>query len=355
METAAGQATVGGFMHTSNEETIPNHLEETKTVVKSLNELDTIGDYLSLFGADLIHRLNDEYVPTHHPGTDRPLDVLKELKRPLFSAQAHVTTALISGFKKHKRLLLVGEMGTGKTAVSIAVFYSLLKETLGGKGRVIYMVPNHLIKKTKREIGALLDNKLFEVHFLNSYTDVIQLRDSGKMDCPPKKIEVYIIARDTCKLGYIYEPVVRRVERTYTKDVTNGDDKKPVRKTVFNGWVCPDCGGMLMKEKEESLVPMEYEDFFNKHGKATRRKYNLSCTNKVRLYKDPDPDKDEYRVCGARLWAAKNKDKSTFSGKSRKPSGQAPRKVSPAELLKRYFKNKFDFAIGDECHERAKR
>ena len=87
--------------------------------------LESIGDYLALFGADLIRRLDEEYVPVHHPGRDKPLEVLDHLKRPLFNAQAHVVTALFKGFMKNRNQLLVGMMGTGKTAMSIAMFFTL--------------------------------------------------------------------------------------------------------------------------------------------------------------------------------------------------------------------------------------
>ncbi|MFE5321538.1 DEAD/DEAH box helicase [Paenibacillus sp. NPDC056579] len=318
---------------------------------KTLNDIESIGDYLGMFGADLIRRLNDEYVPVHHPGTDEPLEIFNRFKRPLFTSQSHVVTALIKGLRRERNLFLIGEPGTGKTAMSIATFFALLHDTLGGRGRVIYMVPNHLINKTKREIGLLVEKSMFEVQFLNDYTDVIRLRDSGKMDRKPQKIEVYIIARDTAKLGYIFEPAALWVERSYNKSTIYNDDVQVDKKTVFQGWVCPDCGGQLMKEEEGSMVPMDISDFSNKHGKPTRRTYNLACSNQIRLYRNTDPEKDEYRTCGARLWAAKNKDKSSFSGKSRRLSGPAPRKVSPADLFKRYFKHKFDLAIGDEVHE----
>ncbi len=311
---------------------------------KTLEDIESIGDYLQMFGGDLIRRLNEEYIPIHHPGKDETLPVLSKILRPLFSAQAHVTTALLKGFKKQKRQLLIGEMGTGKTSISVATWYAIVNELLDGKGRVIYMVPNHLTKKTKREVNILLSKKQVEVTFLNNYEEVLQLRKSGKMNHKPEKIEVYIIARDTVKLGYVYEPVAEWIERTYKKQ--NG-----FAKTVFKGWKCPDCGGQLMKEVEDSLVPMEYEDFFNKQGKPTRRKNNLFCSSQIRLYKNGDPEKDEFRKCGASLWQAKNKNKSSYSGKVRKSEGVAPRKVSPADIFKRYFKNKFDIAIGDECHE----
>lgn len=143
-------------------------------------DIENIGDYLSMFGADLIRRLDKEYVPIHHPGRDEPLEILNHFKRPLFKSQAHLVTALIKGLRKSRNLFLIGEPGTGKTAMSIATFFALLSEVLHGRGRVIYMVPNHLIEKTKREVGLLLNKELFEVQFLNNYVDVIHLRDSKK-------------------------------------------------------------------------------------------------------------------------------------------------------------------------------
>jgi hypothetical protein len=342
-------SSLGDTLPALNDEVSPDLVNAP--VLQTLNDIESIGDYLGIFGADLIRRLNAEYVPVHHPGKDEPLEIFSSFKRPLFSSQAHVVTALIKGLRLNRNLFLIGEPGTGKTAMSIATFFALLSETLNGRGRVIYMVPNHLIKKTKREVGLLIDKSLFEVHFLDDYVDVIRLRDSGKMDQKAKKIEVYIIARDTAKLSYVHELSAKWVERKYTKNVIRGDEVRSIEKTVFQGWVCPDCGGQLMKEEEDSIVPMDHVDFYNKHGKATRRKYNLACANKIRLYHNTDPEKDDYRICGASLWAAKNRDKSSITGQARKSIGPAPRKVSPADLFKQYFKHKFDLAIGDECHE----
>lgn len=316
--------------------------------ITTLYDIGNIGDYLNMFGSDLIKRLNAEYVPVHHPGEDQALDVLTEIKRPLFQAQGHVTTVLSKGYARHRRLILVGGMGTGKTAVSISLFYVLLKQLVGGVGRVLYMVPNHLIEKTKREIGELIDTAKFEVSFIKDYLDVIHLRNSGKFQSKPQKMEIYIIARDTAKLGYVYEPIAKWVDRTYIKKSRDGSTH---RKTAFQGWKCPECGGQLMKEKDGESIPMEYDDFFDKHGKSKRRKRNQKCGVLVRKYKHSDPDKDEYQICGAPLWQAKNKNKVNFKGEPQKVDGTAARKVSPADLFKRYFKKSFDLVVGDEVHE----
>lgn len=324
----------------------------------SLESINTIGDYLSAFGQDLIQRLDHDYQPVHHPDTDEPFKILNDFKRPLFDPQAHVVTALLKGFEKNKRQLLIGEMGVGKSSMSVGILFGLLHKLVGVAGRVIYMVPNHLIKKTKREVEVIMDSKLHEVHFLKSYKDVLDLHLSGKLEKKATKIEVYIIARDTAKLGYTYELVAKKVRRVYVKH--KGTDHESLE-VQFDGWVCPECGQQLMLEEE---VPMGYSDFHNKHGKAVRRTRNLTCHAPIQVVSDvhytenTDGDKErlvEFRTrkCGASLWQAKNKDKHNFSGLRVGVDGPAARKVSPAYLFKRYFKNKFDLLIGDECHELA--
>ncbi|MFB5268218.1 DEAD/DEAH box helicase [Paenibacillus enshidis] len=334
------------------------------TQLTSWDQVDNIGDYLGMFGNDLIRRLNEEYIPVHHPVNDPYLPILDEIQRPLFAAQAHVVTALYKGFQKSRRLLVCGEMGTGKTSVSIGVFYAAIQTMLQGVGRVLYMVPNHLVKKTKREIQMLLKDKC-QVTFLNNYKDVLNLKDSGVFKQKPRKIEVYIIARDTAKLGFTYELAAKRVQRTYKKKVERkGAEDTFYPTTAFSGWVCPECGGQLMKEVDDSLLPMEDEDFFDKHGKPVRRTYNLKCTNKIKkvsaVHYEVDPDgrkmkrvEFKEKLCGSPLWQAKNRDKRNISGELVGATGGAPRRVSPADLMKRYFKRSFDLCIGDECHELA--
>lgn len=330
------------------------------TQLTSWDQIDTIGDYLGTFGNDLIRRLNEEYIPVHHPVNDPYLPILDEILRPLFAAQAHVVTALHKGFQNSSRLLVCGEMGTGKTSVSIGVFYAAIQTLLQGVGRVLYMVPNHLVKKTKREIELLLKDKC-SVTFLNNYKDVLKLKDSGAFKEKPRKIEVYIIARDTAKLGYTYELAAKRVERIYKK---KRDDGSFYYKTAFSGWVCPDCGGQLMKQVEDSLLPMNDTDFYDKHGKPTRRTYNLTCTNNVQrisaVHYEVEPDgrktkrvEFKQKPCGSPLWQAKNRDRRNISGEFVGGGAGAPRRVAPADLMKKYFKHAFDLCIGDECHELA--
>lgn len=326
----------------------------------SWDSIETISDYLRVFGSDMIKRLDQEFQPIHHPAKDQPFKVLEQFKRPLFEAQAHLVSALIKGYKKNKRQLLIGEMGVGKSSMSVGVLFALLKELVGAAGRVIYMVPNHLIKKTKREIETIIDADLHEIHFLKSYKDVLNLHYSGKFNKKATKIEVYIIARDTTKLGYTYELAAKKVIRQYITD--KGTEQEHI--VTSAEWVCPDCGGQLMLAEENNLVPMTDKDFYNKHGKPVRRQRNLICQNdiqevsEIQYTEDSQGHKQQLvefknRKCGASLWQAKNSKKQNFAGYHVGVSGPAARKVSPADLFKRYFKNKFDLFIGDECHELA--
>lgn len=308
---------------------------EPVTETKTLEQIETVGDYLHLFGEDLIRRLNDEYQSVHHPVTDSIHERLSELKRSLFPAQAHVVSALFKGYQKQGRHFLIGGTGTGKTAMSAAASYVLAQEHHQGKARIIYMVPNHLVKKTKREILKVIGEDRVEVQFIRSFKDLIRLHESGKFRSKPRTMEFYIIARDTAKLGYYMEPAAKWVDRTYTvKAVNEEGDVIEQQRTAFRGWVCPDCGQQLVKVQEDGMVPLAYDDFYDKRGKARRIVSNQKCFH-----------------CHSPLWQAKNKYKYSISGEVLETRSNAPRKVAPAVLFKKWFKGAFDFAIGDEAHE----
>ncbi len=65
----------------------------------------------------------------------------------LLPAQAHVASALALGWKHHKTLVVVGEMGCGKTLTSIAAMYLRHAQALGGgsgAGEIGSGLPGHL-------------------------------------------------------------------------------------------------------------------------------------------------------------------------------------------------------------------
>ncbi len=87
----------------------------------------------------------------------------------MYTAQKHVTAAVTRGFQNRDSILLVGQMGTGKTlmggSTAIAMASGVV-EGLRGHIRanqvVLIVAPPHLIEKWKRELHSISRNILVE-------------------------------------------------------------------------------------------------------------------------------------------------------------------------------------------------
>src|SRR5947207_12087843 len=76
-------------------------------------EIQNLDEYLLTYGPMLGQQAERSLEPLHVPGRD-PLPTLNLLREP-FEAQAHVLEATRKALQQQKAILLVGEMGTGKT------------------------------------------------------------------------------------------------------------------------------------------------------------------------------------------------------------------------------------------------
>jgi len=112
------------------------------------------------------------------------------IRKP-FQAQAKTVLALHKGFyKRDKRsLILVGEMGSGKTLMSINVASLIPKENC----RVLIICPGHLVKKWKREIMTT-DKHHGDIRILYKISDI-------NLDAPVGR-EYWIIGKEKAKLHY---------------------------------------------------------------------------------------------------------------------------------------------------------
>jgi len=259
----------------------------------SLDSCTDVTSYLKNYSRALAQKLSLIFVPLHRPG-DPVNPKIKELKRTPFRAQADVINGLHKALKEKNSAMVIAEMGTGKTIISIAVAH-LLQYAMEIKAmNVLVMCPGHLKAKWKREIEETVPKAA--VYFIDSYLDVFRVRDvlSTEADHP----RYFIISKDTAKLSYFKRRAVRWSNRR-------------------QGWVCPDCGAIQMVEKgsknEKESYPLSYEEFEQETAKTSK------CC-----------------VCGTKLWTADN---------------QMVRRVAPTDLIKKYLKGKFDLFIADELHQ----
>jgi superfamily II DNA or RNA helicase len=87
------------------------------------------------------------YPPLYDAETRRTcgFDVRRLGRRPL-GAQADAIRAVALSIQRQRSTLLVGEMGTGKSSISVGAAY------LAGSRRVFLLCPPHLVRKWQREI-----------------------------------------------------------------------------------------------------------------------------------------------------------------------------------------------------------
>lgn len=80
--------------------------------VRTINEVETLDQYMAQYGALLGRQVRDRIKPLHTPGVD-PLIPIDSLRTPL-PAQHHLITANVRLLRKDKVSDISGQMGTGK-------------------------------------------------------------------------------------------------------------------------------------------------------------------------------------------------------------------------------------------------
>jgi hypothetical protein len=197
-----------------------------------LEQIQTIEDYLGVFGRTLAERVAHQYPPLHDPRTEAPHPRIGELLRRPFRAQADCITGLARAFEQRRGLALVGEMGSGKTLMAAALLHILHEDRF----RALVMAPGHLVRKWARELELAVPR--VTVRTLSNYIDCVRLKASGSRRPPGR--EVYIISRDRAKLGPSWRAVYSRTSR---------------RQAVL----CVHCGAEQKARQDQIVPPSEFE------------------------------------------------------------------------------------------------
>lgn len=210
-------------------------------------------DFLDRHGARLGEKIEQNLTPVYNPlhpvgveGYGKNMEVL--LRKP-YPVQAEVikgiSKALYESGRRH--LFVCGEMGTGKTLVSLA--------TAGNTPtmRVLVVCPTHLVEKWIREAQSSIP----DVHTADlTVKNVISVLDGFRRERSVlNRHEVHVISKEKVKLSYAWRPAAIMTKRS-----------------IFPH--CPSCGEIAMKNDEY----LTYEDLSKK---------KVSC-----------------RFCGSPLWQA---------------------------------------------------
>jgi hypothetical protein len=272
--------------------------------------IETLDDYLLTYGSLLGKQAERSLDPLHVPGRD-PLPALDLLRTP-FEAQAHVIEAARKALQRQDALLLVGEMGTGKTIMGMSACHA---HGAGQPYRGLVFCPGQLVNKWQREIQETIQNA--EVIAIQSWRAVLRLDRTRK----PTDVEWYIIARDRAKLGARWQPAFNRP--------LCSDD----------GFLrCPQCGYRLVTEEREPL--REGVPAANGRPGTGLWKRRARCEWVLTNHRGRSDPEFEHGVrlvegCGSPLW---------------RMNGDIWR-YEPALFIKRHLKGFFKYLILDEVHE----
>lgn len=185
-----------------------------------MQNVTNLDEYLARYASQLGRNAQQALTPLHNPDTEPP-QVARLLREP-FVPQAHVITGCVKALRRQKAVLLVAEMGTGKTLMGMAACHT----HAAGKPYVGLVVsPGQLTKKWERELRLTIPG--VEVHQVESW------RDCFKIKRKPARATWWIIGRDRCKLGSFWEMAVLNRQ---------------------GAAVCPDCGHYLL-DKDGARIP----------------------------------------------------------------------------------------------------
>lgn len=272
--------------------------------IKSLDE------YLTTFGPLLGTQAERSLTPLHVPGRDGVPTL--DLIRPPFEAQSHVIEAARKALGRQKSILVVGEMGTGKTIMGLAIVHA---HAGGHPYRSLVFCPGQLVNKWEREIRETIPGaKVIQVE---SWKTLLRLDRISKS----AGAEWYIIARDRAKLGAKWRPAYQ------------------IRTHVADGFLrCPQCGRKLVDDQREPLIAGKP----GRDGQAgtglwkrrSRCEWVLSTDESA-----PDQESESadtlVKGCSAPLWQM---------------TGEIWR-YEPALFIKRRLRHFFNYLILDEVHE----
>lgn len=243
-------------------------------------------DFLTGYGPQIAAAIEQNLEPIYNPlkpeGVEEFDEKIPHLLRELLPVQAQIVKAASKAIYKENKdhLFIVGEMGTGKTTMANAVVAMSKKPQ-----RALCVYPTHLVEKWVREIKAVIPDVItVDLSDQDSITILRSLRD---IKTKPRKIEVYVIAKERAKLSYGWHPAAR------TK-----------RGSILPS--CPDCFQDLIDKDDKYIT---WEKLETKRHKCVK--------------------------CSSQLWQADNKLK----------------RFAPAEYIKKYLKGFFDMVILDEIQD----
>lgn len=161
--------------------------------------MSAVAQYLNDYAQQLTEKVEEHFAPLHTRGQK---DVaLSPMSRSPIGGQYDAIAAIVKLLRSgEKTANLIGELGVGKTFVSVAALHT---HACGKPYRAVVMCPPHLTNKWAREILHVVPGA--RTRIIDRYSDLVGL---AKFRSKPVAQEFLIISDSMAKLGAKWEPSV---------------------------------------------------------------------------------------------------------------------------------------------------
>src|SRR5215831_12922634 len=192
-----------------------------------------IHEFIEEFRSVIVSSVGRDSNPLYHPGTDRKkiYQLIKEIPRRPIASQIDAIGGIVQALKSRDSAILVGEMGLGKTYISIAATAAL------GFTKTLVVCPPHLVSKWRREVKQTVPSA--------TALAVERIGDFEKTLNQKRGPLFLILSREKAKLGYYWKGHAARL-----KDGT---------------FVCPRCRTPLI---DRDGIPVSHEILNRKKQKC---------------------------------------------------------------------------------------
>ncbi|MEO0562096.1 MAG: DUF6094 domain-containing protein, partial [Chloroflexota bacterium] len=301
---------------------------------------DALLQFIRAHGTAILKFLDKHFEPLyqfdmHSPQIHQYLnDVRLNGRYRLYTPQKHVAAAITTGFEKHKGILLVGQMGSGKTVMgaTAAVSHHIIRTQKSPKAHhhdiTTIVCPPHLVDKWQREMRSVAPEGTLIKH-VRRHEDVKAFIEEAN-GLPEEIMKVMIIKREATKLGSRSQPAV--VWRNITTAHWGPNEEVPRGEKAANRLStqavphCPSCASPIYKD-DDNKEPQTAKYFMP--GKEGGRR---TCT-----------------ICGTPLWQEGRDASSSLNPHEGKKYKNTKYRLDL--YIKRRYRDRIGLLIWDEIHE----
>lgn len=294
-----------------------------KEIVGNFDPSWTMKEYLRANATTLSAQIKS-ITPRHNPETDKLDPAIAQMDRIPFPAQAHMIQGLVNALEAQNMAIACGDMGSGKSIVSLGVVNVLHSRAKRGAS-YLYSGPGIVIPKMdKQEIKGTLSGA--KVQVIRSTEDALKYYRKARSGYKPKGMEFVLVGIDRAKLGPdpYYSAVWKRISGTR-----------------YYAWHCPDCGQPIPHPKKDEEY-LEWTDILQNEKPETFKDTLPNGLPKSFIPKWHLPAiVKKCPGCKASLWRP--------ALKSRGETKNSPRWF--VSFILRKLKRHFDLFIMDEVHQ----